>query len=156
MSLLDRMRLKPDTGKEAQHALRQHVLFAGMSDGEFEKFSRLLNLRKYEPGEVIYRKNYPQSVLFLIVSGRVELHLDESLDSPVIGVAEGSEYLGITELLTGTSRNESALARTVTSLYAISTRDFANFLTLFPKIGVKLLWNLGRELSRRLERIEVA
>jgi CRP-like cAMP-binding protein len=156
MSLLSRLGFNPPVVDENLVALRKHSLFQDISDRDFVKFARLLNERKYETGEVIYRKNFPQSVLFLVVKGHVELHREESLDSPIIGSADDNTYLGITELLSGTSRAESAIARTEVVLFAISIRDFTRYLEQYPSVGVRLMANLARELSRRLEREEVA
>ena len=47
-------------------------------------------------------------------------------------------------------RTATAIASQESILYAISKVDFANFIQTYPKIGVKLLYEIGKNLSNSL------
>ena len=94
-----------DEGK--QKAANSAVpLFAGFSQGEFEEFTKLMNVHSHGPGEVIVRENDRGKSVYIIAGGSVKVYTT-MLSGDVVELAKlwPSEFFGEISFLTGKPRS---------------------------------------------------
>jgi CRP-like cAMP-binding protein len=93
-----------DEGK--QKATNSAVpLFAGFSQGEFEEFTKLMNVHSHGPGEVIVREGDRGKSVYIIAGGSVKVYTT-MLSGDVVELAKlwPSEFFGEISFLTGKPR----------------------------------------------------
>ncbi len=117
---------------------------------EVHAFARLFHERNFKAGEIIFKENYPHTVLYLVVSGSVEIYLERPSGNLLMNTYEENGHFGEVGLFADTNRIATAVAKTDTILYAITKSDFKDFVETYPVSGVKILFNLGESLANIL------
>ncbi len=122
-----------------------------LSKKELKQFSNLFNIRTFKAQEVIFKQGYPHVLIYLILQGKVLLSLTKpdgkSIELATLGQYEEFGEVGI--FIEG-SRSATAMPIVDTQLCAISQQDFMHFIADYPRIGVKVLYGLGKSLSKML------
>jgi cAMP-dependent protein kinase regulator len=80
-------------------------LFAGFTQGEFEEFTKLMNVHTHGPGEVIVREGDKGKSVYIIASGSVKVYTT-MLSGETVELAKlwPSEFFGEISFLTGKPR----------------------------------------------------
>jgi len=126
-------------------ALQSCDLFAYCRAEEILRIAGIARERRFEAGHSIYQKNAPAEVLYAVVQGAVRLDGGSDRGRRRAGPLE---TFGVTELLCGRLRDESATADEPTLVLAIEAEDFFDLLSNNIDI-VKALF-------RHLLRVEAA
>ncbi len=114
---------------------------------ELGLFNRMLYKRNFKKGEIIFKKDYPNVVLYFLMKGTVQILLNNE-KSIVISELEPYSFFGELGMYIDTKRSASVVSKTDTELYAVSKDEFKHFVDTFPKIGVKILYALGQNMSK--------
>ncbi len=149
MGLFGLFKTKDRDGKTLEAKFLRQIAFLKQLDYfELKTFSRLLHQREYKPGEVVFREGYPHAVLYIVRQGNIDIVLEEG-DAEPIKLAELPEksFFGEIGLFIDTNRTATAIASQPTILFAVSKIDFQDFIHKFPRIGVKIVYELGKRLS---------
>ena len=85
------------------------------------------------------------------MKGVVEILLNKD-NSTVIAELQPYSFFGELGMYIDTKRSASVISKTDTELYAVSKDEFKHFVDTFPKIGVKILYTLGQNMSRDIIR----
>jgi CRP-like cAMP-binding protein len=136
-------------------------LLAGFSAQEREQFRALLRRREYAPGEVVFREGGVGDELYIIVAGSASVKL-EFADTAEPGAAQGREQRLVTfaagtvfgemALLDREARSASVEADERLVCYVLDRQAYDRIEREMHAVAIKLLTNLGRELSARLRR----
>jgi len=106
--------------------------------------------KHYTKDEIIFRENYPSVVIYIVFKGSVKLYTDTSSSEYEVFIGEMKPQMVFGELgiFSEINRQVSAVALEDTHLLAINKTDFINYVKSNPGTGIKLLWNLGRAITR--------
>ncbi len=131
--------------------LREIAFLKQLNYFELKTFSRLLHRRDFKPGEVVFREGYPHAVLYIVKEGKVDIVLEAGEDES-IKLVELVPYafFGEVGLFIDTNRTATAIASEDTVLLAVSKVDFKDMIEKYPRIGVKIVYELGKRLSESL------
>jgi CRP-like cAMP-binding protein len=78
---------------------------------DLDDIARGMDLETFVPGQEIYRQGRPANAIYLILSGRVELHTRVKDTDPIhVGSLSAGDVLGEYELVTNQSRQSTATA----------------------------------------------
>ncbi len=131
--------------------LKKIPFLLNMRNSEIRLFSKLLIKRQYRKDEYIFKQDFPHTVLYFIASGEVEIIIDKNVEKPIrLATLSACSHFGEIGLFVDSKRTASAKAISNVILYAISKTDFHAFVHKFPRVGVKLLYNMGQNLSLSL------
>ena len=100
--------------------LQDTVLFESLEPEQLAELAVHLSPRSLEPGEVLFAQGGTEAMLFIVVSGilQVSQHT-ESSGQRAVGFIGAGDYLGEVSLLTGAPYAATATARTHCKLYGL-------------------------------------
>ena len=105
-------------------ALQSCDLFAFCRAEEILRIAGIARERQFPAGERIYEKSQPAEVLYAVIHGAVSL-----ADGRRVRRAGPLEAFGVTELLSGRLRGETATAEEDTLVLALEAEDFFDLLS---------------------------
>jgi SulP family sulfate permease len=138
----------------AEFPFGQLEVFAHMTDDELAEVRHTLVRRAYHKGDVIFREGETSDELYVIAKGTasVRLRLGGTVrETRLITFSPGTMF-GELALLDQEARSATVEADEELVCYVITRAGFDQLTRDHPAIAIKLLTNLGRELSSRLRR----
>lgn len=144
--------------------LRRLRVLKNLSDNELRLFSKFLHMRKFEPGEKIFRQNQPGFGCYFIYSGLVDIIVEgdgvtESgnavdVKSRHVVSLERGDYFGELALLQDESlRNATAVAQHHTVLLGVFKPDLEEIIQTKPVLGAKFLQSVSQIIANRLHSL---
>jgi CRP-like cAMP-binding protein len=121
------------------------------------KFNELLELRTYQPGEIIIHKGDKSRDLFFLTEGLVEISTDEGTGNVILNEIESPDIIGDIAFLSGFPRTATALAKTKVRLFVLKYQDFRDLFRESPDWVQPLLTSFVsgiRTLHSRIKRLE--
>ncbi len=114
----------------AENTLRGHDLFSSLSVEETNRISGFSDVRRYDPGDTIFRFNAPCTHVFSLLEGSVNLRLPANPDdvSVVISKIEKGELFGLSPLVDSKNYTSTAVCNTYTEVLAIDAKPFQRLL----------------------------
>ncbi len=154
MKFLTRKKPIKEEEKELIEFLSKFELFSKLSSNEIHHLTRYIHKREFSPGEIIFKKDYPNIVFYIVKKGEIKIYIDKE-DGEEIELSRISEngFLGEIGLFLETCRTASCRAEKETIMYAISKTEFRNFINKFPRGGSKILFRLGEILCQHIIKL---
>jgi CRP/FNR family transcriptional regulator, cyclic AMP receptor protein len=143
-----------ETEKEPLY-LKQVPLFADLADEEIRELMTVARRRTFRAGEVIFHREDPGQVLYLIKEGKVKICLispdGQEMTLTVLGKGE---YFGEFALLDGLPRSTDAIASERVECYTLQRTDFHNAIMKNPKIAIQAMEELSKRLRNTNQMVE--
>jgi cGMP-dependent protein kinase len=117
--------------------------FAGWSDSELTRFSRLVEVIDYEPGDLLAAGGRRPQEFVLIVVGRVDIVEGRRR---ICTLGEG-DAIGAEAMLTNTVPTAAAVAQTYVRALVLGPRQFNGLLHDAPSMGRRLAQLLAERLA---------
>jgi CRP-like cAMP-binding protein/ABC-type transporter Mla MlaB component len=138
----------------AEFPLDRLDMFAGLDAGEIAQIAPRLARRACKRGDVLLREGAASRELYIIAKGAASAYLrlpDARRPTRLITFTTGTVF-GELALLDEETRSATVQADEFMVCYVLSQDDFTAIAREHPGVAIKLLANLGRELSGRLRR----
>lgn len=136
-------------------SLAQVSLFAGLDPDSLQELAAAARRRVFRAGEVIFHRDDPGQVLYVIRSGKVKIYITSPEGQEVsLAVIGPSDYFGELAILDGQPRSASAVALEAAETYALQRSDFINAVMQHPRIAVQVMSVLSRRLRQTDTMIE--
>ncbi len=134
---------------------KQVPLFVGLSDEEIRELMAVAKRRVFRSGEVIFHRDDPGQVLYIIKEGKVKISLisPEGQEISLVVLGKG-EYFGELAILDGLPRSADVIALERVECYTLQRSDFHQAIMKNPKIAIKLLEVLSRRLRTTDQMVE--
>ncbi|MCF8058008.1 MAG: cyclic nucleotide-binding domain-containing protein [Bacteriovoracaceae bacterium] len=138
--------------------LRKIDVLSNFSENELRILAKYLHLRKFQPGEVIFKQGELGVGFYLLYNGYADIIVEntEGTDevkpsSKHILTLEKSDYFGELALLQEISiRNASAVSRQGCELLGLFKPDLEELINHYPVIAAKLLQSISLIVANRL------
>src|SRR6266513_6245358 len=135
--------------------LKQVPLFAGLADEDIRGLMALAKRRTFRSGEVIFHREEPGQVLYVIKEGKVKISLISPDGQEISLVVFGKgECFGEFALLDGLPRSADAVALEKVECYTLQRSDFQNAILKNPKIAILVLEAMSKRLSNTNNMVE--
>lgn len=123
-----------------------------LSEPQIPVVMKYLSLKKYAPGEVIWKEGAQDASLALILSGRVSMMKETEIAGKqiVVGVYSPVTLVGEISFVDGGRRPLTAKALTQAELVMLSRADFASLSAEMPHLGERITKGLLQLLATRL------
>ncbi len=143
---------KQETSKRTLLATLSRIpVFLGMSKTELRLIEKIVYLRNYHEGEVIFVEGEPGAGMYIIESGKVRIclgpHTDEEHE---IALLEQGDFFGELALIDDHPRSATAVALMPTRLVGFFRSDLMSIINRSPRMGVRIQQNMLQILVRRL------
>lgn len=137
--------------------LKQNLLFSDLNVFELKLVEKIVNVRHYRPGESIFKQGEVGVGMYIIMSGTVNIHIEElqpttsqSITTHVTQLKTG-EFFGELALVENEGRRSaSAISHDECVLIGFYKPDLFEIIERNPSAGVKILLRLGEVLGFRL------
>ncbi len=131
----------------------QFDVLAGMNPEEINLARTVLERRCYAKGDLVFREGDDGNELFVIAKGTASARLSvgQQQETRLMTFSAGTVF-GEVALLDRETRSASIQADEDLVCYVLSAGAFDELSRQHPSTAIKLLTNLGRELSGRLRR----
>ncbi len=154
--------IQATTGNGSQAASPGHItslaqvpLFAGLDDESLRELAASMRRRSFRAGEVIFHRDDPGEVLYVIRDGKVKIFITSPDGQEVsLAVFGPADYFGELALLDGQPRSASAVALEPVETIALKRADFINAVMRHPRIAIQVMHVLSRRLRQTDAMIE--
>jgi CRP/FNR family transcriptional regulator, cyclic AMP receptor protein len=134
---------------------KQVYIFAGLSDEDIHSLANVTRKRTFRAGEVIYHRDDPGQVFYVIKEGKVKICLISPDGQEIsLAVLGKGDYHGEMSLFDGLPRSADAVAMEKVECYALQRSDFNNAIMKSPKIAIQVLEMLSRRLRNTDQQVE--
>jgi len=142
-----------DTNGQRVGMLKKIPTFRDLTRKEILEVDELLHERAYEKDEVIFEEGDPGHGVFIVVSGKLRVDTShELLKTAVLEFGPG-EMVGELSLFDEAPRTATVVAVERTVTVALFQAEFSSLLMKNKSIGVKVLFEIARTLSRRTRQL---
>jgi MFS superfamily sulfate permease-like transporter/CRP-like cAMP-binding protein len=143
----------PAATEEGELPVSSLDLCSGLTPAEVADFEGHLERRSYSSGTVIFREGDAGSELFIVAKGHASACLSHPSggDIRLATFAPGTVF-GELAILDAGVRSASVRAEDDVACYVLGKEEFSALVGNSPSIAIKVLTNLGSELSVRLRR----
>jgi len=137
--------------------LDQIPLFASLKQEYLAELASRLTTREYRQGEIIFHKDDPGSILYVIRAGQVKITTPSPDGEEVIlAIFTNGDFFGELSLLDEYPRSASAVAMSQTEVYTLHRNDLLDFVIRHPELAIDMLAALSRRLRRTDALVEDA
>ncbi|MCD6181210.1 MAG: cyclic nucleotide-binding domain-containing protein [Candidatus Cloacimonetes bacterium] len=136
--------------KEFIRFMGEISIFSKLTKSERMNLKKYIYLRTFKPGEVVFKKGYPNVVFYIVQEGLLKVYLEKDGREIVLSKLHSFDFFGEMGLFLEEYRTASIAAIEESKLIAISKRDLADFIAKFPRAGTKILYKFGELLSRNI------
>jgi CRP-like cAMP-binding protein len=140
---------KVDEEKDLIRFLSEVELFENLTRNERKNLSQHLYERIYKEDEVVFKKGYPNVVMYVVKEGELQTFLD-SKDGESLKTIKPADFFGEVGLFLEEERTATIVASKDSILLGISKRDMNRFIDEFPRAGSKILRKLATVLCTHL------
>ncbi|MCK4339908.1 MAG: cyclic nucleotide-binding domain-containing protein [Candidatus Cloacimonetes bacterium] len=141
---------KPNEEKELIKFLSNVALFENLTRNERKNLRQYMYVRNFKADEPIFKKGYPNVVLYIVKEGELNVYLDTNEKTNVLNTLKPLDFFGEIGLFLDEVRTASIIAVKDSVLVGISKKDLANFIDRFPRAGIKILYKSGEILSKHI------
>ena len=142
-----------DTNAQKVEMLKNIPIFQELTRKELLEVDELLHERVYEQGEIIFEEGESGHGIFIIVSGKVRADPSHKLlKNAVLDFGPG-ELVGELSLFDQAPRTANVVAVERTVTVALFQAEFYSLLLKNKNVGVKVLVEIARTLSRRARQL---
>jgi CRP/FNR family cyclic AMP-dependent transcriptional regulator len=130
-------------------ALRSVPLFASLDDAAARELRSLLHVEQAENGRELFHHGDTGDAMYLIESGRVRIHVEDSTGNDVtLAELAGGDFFGEMALLDGKPRSADATVIQEARLAVLSRGDFLTFVRQNPDVALEMLSAVTERLRR--------
>jgi CRP/FNR family cyclic AMP-dependent transcriptional regulator len=135
-------------GDTVKTLLRQLPLFQGLPPNGLDEAVRHVRLRGYARGTVIFHKDDPGSLLYVILKGAVAISLPSSEGKDlVLSILSVGDFFGELSLLDEEPRSATATAvEDDTQTLILPREDFLDLVRQYPQMSIHIMALLSRRL----------
>jgi CRP/FNR family transcriptional regulator/CRP/FNR family cyclic AMP-dependent transcriptional regulator len=143
-----------ESDREASY-FKQVSIFADLPEEEIQSLSSVTKRRAFRAGEVIFHRDDPGQVLYMIKDGKVKICIISPDGQEVsLAVLGKGEYFGEFALLDGLPRSTDAVALEKVECYTLQRSDFHNAILKNPKIAILVLEALTKRIRNTDQMVE--
>ena len=135
--------------------LKKVPFFRGLSPREIDQVLSIAGVKRYAPGEMVFRKEDLGNNFFIVKSGRIKIFTSVGpAKRKTLAFLKKGDFFGEMSLLGGKVRSASAMAAEESELLVISKKNFKRLILENGDFTMKLLHTLADRLTKCNREIE--
>ncbi|HJW68024.1 MAG TPA: MMPL family transporter [Candidatus Binatia bacterium] len=140
-------------GEEPAHTI---PLFAGLRPSQARVVVLMGDLKRFQPGQVIVRRGERGDEMYVMIQGRVEVWIGgDHGRHRIVDMKRGDVFGEMGLVRGGNERTADVVAASDVEVLAVDERFLRRIQSRYPRIASKVLLNLSRILSDRLQQANV-
>ncbi len=134
---------------------KQVSLFADLADEDIRALMAVARRRIYRNGEVIFHREDPGQVLYVVKEGKVKICITSPEGQEItLAVFGKGECFGELTILDGLPRSADAVALEKAECYTLQRSDFHRAIIKNPKIAIQVLESMSKRLRATDQMVE--
>ena len=126
-------------------------IFDSLSARQLRKIHKLIHVRNFTEGEIIFRQGDPGVGLYVIRDGQVDVYNEyDDLTRRKIAILKPGDFFGEISLLNDSSRSATAVSSHKSVLFGLFRPDLLGVMDSDPKLGLRLIYCLSQIVAERL------
>jgi len=142
-----------DTDAQKVEMLQRIPIFQKLTRNEILEVNDLLHERIYEKNEIVFEEGDPGHGVFIVVSGKLRADPKHDVMKTALMDVGPGESVGELALFDEGPRSATVVAVERTVTVALFQAELTTLLTKNKNIGVKVLMEIGRIISKRARQI---
>jgi CRP/FNR family transcriptional regulator, cyclic AMP receptor protein len=140
-----------DSGAIRVDFLRGISIFEGLNAQVIEKLASMLEIRRCEPGSLLFKEGDESRELFVVLSGELEVmkRSKRGRDARIAVVGMG-DSIGEMSIVDDQPRSATVMAVSPSQLMRLGADDLSRLAETDLRSYATILHNVAREISRRL------
>ena len=137
--------------------LKSTPLFKGLTSRDIKNIEKIVHLRKFKEGEIVFKEDEPGTGMYLIKSGSIRIAKQgnkqgDKNQEDIISTLMQHDFLGELALIEETScaRTASAYADHESELVGFFKPDLMDIIQRNPRLGVKIVMRISEIVAARL------
>jgi predicted RND superfamily exporter protein len=135
-------------GQDPSRTIR---LFEGLRPSQARVVVLMGDLKRYAPGQMVVRQGERGDEMYVIIQGAAEVWLSANGDRRQIANLKRGDVFGEMGFVSGNERTADVVAETDLEVLAVDEHFMHRIQRRYPRIASKVLLNLSRILSGRLQ-----
>src|SRR5436309_13823715 len=131
--------MQEPTRASIRAVLSKSGLFASLAPEELDQLAAICTVRQLDARTVLFREGDPGDTMFVVVTGRVQVHVTGQDGDIVLNSFGPGDIFGEIAVLDGRGRTATATVSRASELLAIGRPEFHTFLDAFPRYTNVLL-----------------
>lgn len=133
--------------------LESSYLFKDFSRQEIEQLVQYMHGYKAPNGTVLFEEGETDSHLIIITEGKAQILKDDGVGKmKEIAVVRKGATLGEMSVVDDFPHSATVISSGDTEIALITKTNLKNITEKYPALGVKLLWQIARQLSARVRQ----
>jgi len=128
-------------------------IFKSLSEEQRALLASAGRFRLLVPGTVIAEQNEPQSSLFFVLEGLLNVTCHSPMSTVAMGTIKAGETVGEMNVLDPLKASATVKVQHTARVWEVSRENFEAFLEANPTVGVPILREIAIQLTRRIRRI---
>jgi CRP-like cAMP-binding protein len=133
--------------------IQEIPLFRNLTVEELQIFADRMKEQEFEEGTVIFNEKAPTKSLFFILNGRVNIYKMLFGSASFLTILDKNDLFGEVSFIDEKARSASASTVGPSKLLELSHDVFDKISDENPRLGVKFLFELMKELSRKFRAV---
>lgn len=126
-------------------------IFDSLSQRQLFRIHKLIHIRNYESGEVVFRQGDPGVGMYIVRSGQIEVYSEHAdMTREKIAVMNPGDFFGDISLLNDSARSATAVASRKSTLFGFFRPDLLSLMDSDPKLGMRFIYRLAQIVAERL------
>ena len=145
-----------DNGSPLYETVRQHYLFSGLEQGDFDRLAYAVSSKQLENGEVLFHRGDPAGCFYFVDTGLIELNLVSATGEKKVleVVGPGRTFAEAVTFMQDKRYPVTAEALADCSLCQIPNKAYIDLIYANPDACMRLLSDVCRHLHSRVREIE--
>ncbi len=130
------------------------LIFEGLSDDNKKKFLKSFKQKEIKKDEIIKNENEKLEKAFFLIEGEVEVKKEFSGENMQVCNIKAEEdiFFSITCMLDSGKSLTTVVAKKNSVIMEISKKELINFCQINPTVGIKILENINKLLSKIIRK----
>ncbi|NWF89197.1 MAG: cyclic nucleotide-binding domain-containing protein [Ignavibacteriaceae bacterium] len=128
-------------------------LFTELSKRDLSALFNVIHNRSYLKGEFIFHQGDPSIGMYIIREGEVRIERKFEQQTFLLAKFRNGDFFGELALIDDEKRSASAIAESDCKLAVIFKPDLDDFISRYPKKGVKILHGISHVIAVRLRKV---
>ena len=133
-----------------KNVLKEIPFFEEFEEDELNYFAKQLSLRSVETNTVLFRQDDIGDYMIFIVEGSVDVQLDSPTSKRIIANYGYGSCVGEMSIVDDYPRSATIMVTEPSELLILTKNRFETINEDNPRVGIKIIKGIARNLSRRL------
>ena len=126
-------------------------IFDSLSSRQLRKIHKLIHIRTFDEGEIVFRQGDPGVGLYIVRDGQVDVYNEyPDMTRSKITTLKVGDFFGEISLLNESTRSATVVSSYSSTLLGLFRPDLFGVMEFDPKLGLSIIYRIAQIVAERL------